>query len=514
MAQPLIPIEQIGARRVGPHTGGIRQKYFLDEPGRKLLLARYDGTKKTIDELTARLHVPRYIVKKWGRQLGLARQKEPFWTKADEGYLAANLGRRSITAIAKTLNRTPTAVKLKAKRLGVHKGQDGYTMCGLEVALGADHHKIERWMKLGWLKGERRHSERTHQQGGDMWRFTDANIRDFVQAHPMEIDQRRMDWLWMVDLLSGGLGPLSQELKQQRGDAMHLDVERALQFEIDENIAILGITQSGKTNTAMVVIEELLSSYVPLTIVDIEGEYRGLKERFPILVAGRTQSDVLLTANTADELVKDSLETDASVLLDLSDYTEEEAHEILFTYFTRLWELTAKRKSPYQIVLEEAHEWIPESVRTPLKTVLIRIALRGRKRGLGLMLVSQRSAKVSKDALSQCTSLFLHKVVHPADRGIYKSLIPLSGTEVDRMINGLETGHAIVVSGQILQVAQIRRHENAVIAPNITMTLRKRVKELEEQVTEQEMLIKEQADTIAQLSVQYPERVERLEVGG
>jgi hypothetical protein len=505
-----MPLEQVGARRVGAHTGGIRQKYFLDEPGRALILAKYDGTKPVIDELAARLHVPRYVVKKWGCQLGLARQKEPFWTRAEEEYLEANLGRASIATIAKTLGRTQIAVKLKAKRLGVNKTAEGYTMRGLCLALGCDHHKVERWLRDGWIVGRRRETEK---EKNDYWLFTDGQIRDFVLAHPLEIDPRRMDWLWMVSLLSGGPGTLlSQESRPQRGDDMYIDVERALTIDIDslagKNIAVLGITRSGKTNTALVLVEELLSNQTPVTIVDIEGEYRGLKERFTMLVAGRSNADILLTAETAAELAKDSVEQGSNVLLDLSEYTEQEAHEILLNYFTCVWNLTTKRKSPYQIVLEEAHEWVPEGTRTPLKTLLIRIALRGRKRGLGLMLVSQRSAKVSKDALSQCNVLFLHKVIHPVDRAIYKSFIPLPGTEVDRMISDLQVGHAIIMAAeQLPRVAQIRPHGSKLVQLDIKTMLRKRIKELEEQVAEQEQFIREQADYIAQLTELHPERV-------
>jgi DNA helicase HerA-like ATPase len=62
--------------------------------------------------------------------------------------------------------------------------------------------------------------------------------------------------------------------------------ELQTQTLVGRSIAVLGITGSGKTNTAAVLIEELLSNDLPLTIVDIEGEYWGLKERFEILVAG------------------------------------------------------------------------------------------------------------------------------------------------------------------------------------------------------------------------------------
>lgn len=512
MVQPLRPLEQVGARREGIHRGGRQQQYFLDESGRRLILALYDGTTEKTDELMERLHVPRWRVKRWAIDLGLVppQKKQPDWTEQDELYLEAHIGRQSFARIAQTLGRTKTAVQVKAKRIGVNQLSSGYTMRGLCMALGCNHHKAERWLKNGWLEGTRRESDRP--SGIDFWLFTDQHIRDFVIAHPLEIDPRRIDWVWMVSLLSGGSRVVLQESsrpQRERGDAMYIDVEYALNFDIDQiagkNIAVLGITRSGKTNTAMVLTQELLSNSVPCTIVDIDGEYRGLKERFPLLIAGRTNSDIKLSIEEAAGLAKDSIEHESSILLDLSDYSEEECHDLLFNYFTTVWELTTKRKSAYQIVLEEAHEFIPEGVRTPLKNALTRIALRGRKRGLGLMLVSQRSAKVSKDALSQCDMLFLHKVIHPADRSVYKSLVPLSGVEVDRMISDLTTGHAIIVSEQPPAVAQIRASGSKPVQPDIKAVLRKRVKELEEQISEQEETIRQQADLIARCEATHPE---------
>lgn len=245
---------------------------------------------------------------------------------------------------------------------------------------------------------------------------------------------------------------------------MNIDIGQALQFNISTFVgrctALLGITGSGKTNTAAVLIEELLAGGLPLTIVDIEGEYWGLKERFEILVAGKSEhSELLLNPENAGALAQTSIERGISVILDLSEYTEEESYTCLVEYFTALWDTASKVKRPYQIVLEEAHEWLPEGVRTPLKTILTRIALRGRKRGLGIMLMSQRSAKVAKDVLTQASLLFLHKVVHPTDMKVYKDLIPLPPVEVEKMVGGLQPGHVVAINNHTPQIAQIRlRH--------------------------------------------------------
>jgi hypothetical protein len=229
---------------------------------------------------------------------------------------------------------------------------------------------------------------------------------------------------------------------------------------VGRSVAVLGITGSGKTNTAAVLIEELLSSDLPLTVVDIEGEYWGLKEKFEVLVAGRSQhAELEVGTNNAAQLAEISLKRGISIILDLSDFTQDEASEFLNQYFTGLWAASISAKQPYQIVLEEAHEFVPQGIRTPLKQILTRIALRGRKRGLGIILVSQRSAKVEKDVLTQTSLLFLHKVVHPIDLKVYKDLIPLPAAQVEDMIRKLQPGEAAVVYNHQVEIVHIRhRH--------------------------------------------------------
>src|SRR6266496_4827195 len=139
---------------------------------------------------------------------------------------------------------------------------------------------------------------------------------------------------------------------------MNIDAEGILHLTTDsfvgKSTALLGITGSGKTNSAAVLIEELLSNGLPMTICDIEGEYYGIKQRHTVLVAGRSeQSELLIGPENAAHVAEISLTRGISVILDLSEYTQEESYEFLSAYFTRLWEIAGKERKPYQIVLEE-----------------------------------------------------------------------------------------------------------------------------------------------------------------
>jgi len=250
------------------------------------------------------------------------------------------------------------------------------------------------------------------------------------------------------------------------------------------SVAVLGISGSGKTNTAAVLIEELLAQGLPMTIVDIEGEYYGLKEQYDLLIAGRSEhAELEIGPDNAAQLAEISVRRGISVILDLSDYTEDEQYAFLVAYFQSLWDVAGKERKPYQIILEEAHEWVPQGTRTPLKQLLSRIALRGRKRGLGIILMSQRSAKVEKDVLTQVPLLFLHKVVHPVDLKVYKDLIPRPGPQVEAMVDALQTGEAVIKFNQNITAAHIRlRHTfHAGATPTLGKTIEPELRRVDDQ---------------------------------
>src|SRR5690242_19024617 len=117
---------------------------------------------------------------RWARGLGLTRRKEPPWTPEEEDYLQRYIHKTSVAAIAKHLGRTQTAVKSKAMRLGACKTQEVYTMTGLCQGLGCDEKTVKKWIERGWLRGQRRKTERTDVQG-DIWYFSDAAIRELVR---------------------------------------------------------------------------------------------------------------------------------------------------------------------------------------------------------------------------------------------------------------------------------------------------------------------------------------------
>lgn len=229
---------------------------------------------------------------------------------------------------------------------------------------------------------------------------------------------------------------------------------------LGQSVAVLGIKGSGKSNTAAVLAEELLTANVPLCIVDVAGEYAGLKERFEIFSVGCSLQpetlDAKLSVERSAAAARRSYERGVSVILDVSGYSRQAREYFLAEYMTTVWNLAQTLRHPYTLFLEEAHNYIPQSGQTAVTNVLTDIACEGRKRGLGIVMIGQRSARIDKNVLAQADILFLHRVRHPADMSVYYDLIPRERKKVQDMVARLKVGDAIVLFGEEVQRHTIR----------------------------------------------------------
>ncbi|MBW9140125.1 MAG: DUF87 domain-containing protein [Candidatus Aramenus sp.] len=216
-------------------------------------------------------------------------------------------------------------------------------------------------------------------------------------------------------------------------------------------VAILGIRGSGKSNTAKVLVEELIKEGVPVTIVDPDGEY--VEE--VVAYGGTVVSDF---SSDPVELALFHQKSNAIVDVDMSEWREE-SFTFLAKYLDAMWQVAKAYPMDRQVVIEEAHEFVPQGKQTELSDAIVRIALRGRKRGLGLVFVSQRSAKVNKDALTESELYFLHKVVHPADLKVYKEILPLKPKEIERVVPSLGVGESLLYFNGEVKRVKVRKFE-------------------------------------------------------
>ncbi|KXS40132.1 MAG: protein of unknown function DUF87 [Methanolobus sp. T82-4] len=106
---------------------------------------------------------------------------------------------------------------------------------------------------------------------------------------------------------------------------------------------------------------------------------------------------------------------------------------------------------PGMLVVEEAHNYAPEKgfSKTVSTDILRTIASEGRKFGLGMMVISQRPARIDKNVLSQCGTQIIMKVTNPNDlKAISKGLEGVNSYVEDELMR-LPPGVAMLVSTEI-----------------------------------------------------------------
>ncbi|MFH1786156.1 MAG: ATP-binding protein [archaeon] len=109
-----------------------------------------------------------------------------------------------------------------------------------------------------------------------------------------------------------------------------------------------------------------------------------------------------------------------ALILDLSDITSLRKKQTIVAYFSRkLFDLRKKGLvPPYVEILEEAHQFAPESAKFENAIsipILSTIAREGRKFYASLCLISQRPIKLSTTILSQCNTHFILRITNPYD---------------------------------------------------------------------------------------------------
>ena len=97
-----------------------------------------------------------------------------------------------------------TGIHLKLKRMRFKHDGSFYSAYSLAQALGIDPHAVTRWIKSGDLKANFRGTARGPQQNGDSYLIQEKDVRRFILEHPTEIDLRKVDQLWFLDVLTNG----------------------------------------------------------------------------------------------------------------------------------------------------------------------------------------------------------------------------------------------------------------------------------------------------------------------
>jgi hypothetical protein len=193
---------------------------------------------------------------------------------------------------------------------------------------------------------------------------------------------------------------------------------------LDERLAIVGTSGSGKTYAAKGLVEQLLEASARVYVVDPLGMWWGLRAGadgatpgYPVVVFGGRHADVALDESMGAALGRLVGTRPLACVVDLSELGSAAARRRFMAAFAEA--LYETNREPLHLVLDEADLWAPQRPLPEANALLGRIEeimRRGRVRGFIPWLITQRPAIIHKDVLSQADILIAMKLTSSQDR--------------------------------------------------------------------------------------------------
>lgn len=219
------------------------------------------------------------------------------------------------------------------------------------------------------------------------------------------------------------------------GDGLTLPLDA-----VTQTFAILAKRGMGKTYTASVLVEEMLEQQQRVVVIDPIGVWWGLRSSatgksagYPVLIIGGDHGDLPLEKGSGELVADLIIDQDLAIVIDLSLLRKGDQRTFMTTFAERLYH---RNRKPLHLVVDEADAYAPQ--RPPkgdgprLLGAMEDLVRRGRARGIGVTLITQRSAVLNKDVLTQTEVLVAMRVTGPQDREALDAWIRQHGTDEER----------------------------------------------------------------------------------
>ncbi len=245
---------------------------------------------------------------------------------------------------------------------------------------------------------------------------------------------------------------------------------------IDSRALICANSGGGKSYAVRKILEES-SNKVMSIVLDVEGEFRTLREEFDFLLIGN-EGDVELNMKSAKLLPKKIMGLEVSTIVDISDLKRNERIRYVKDFLEALMELPRKEGfwKPCLIVLDEAHLLAGQQEKQDSCSAVIDLMTRGRKRGYCGILCTQRISKLHKDAVAEANNIMIGRTGLDIDMKRASEILGFTNKKDMLSLRDLDAGEFFVFGTAISKhVTKAKVAEVKTTHPKVGMDLRKEI---------------------------------------
>lgn len=242
---------------------------------------------------------------------------------------------------------------------------------------------------------------------------------------------------------------------------------------LEQHVAILGKTGSGKSYTVRGLVENLLIGGARVCIVDYTGVWWGLRlnregtgpSQFKAVIFGGDHADIPLTEGSGPIVARVVAEGSQPVIIDVDGITVGAQQRFVTAFLEELYKLNRRT---LHLVIEEADEFAPQTGAPGAERMIgatCRIFARGRVKGFRAIAVTQRPANIHKKVLTQCNTLVAMRLTAPQDH---------------KALHDWIKGHGDVDKGEevMKSLARLQRGEGWVWAPELDILERETFRQI------------------------------------
>ncbi len=221
---------------------------------------------------------------------------------------------------------------------------------------------------------------------------------------------------------------------------------------VTETCAILAKRGMGKTYTGKRMVEEMLRLGAQVCVIDPVGVWWGLRSNvsgkgagYEVVIMGGDHGDLPLTPTSGEVVAQFVVDSRQSVVLDLSAMRKNQAKVFVTEFLEALYHLN---RDALHVMIDEADEFAPQmsgggprGIEARMLGAMEDLVRRGRGRGLGCTMITQRPAVLNKNVLTQIEMLVVMRLVSHYDVKAVRAWVVLHATdeELEQLLADLPT---------------------------------------------------------------------------